>query len=166
VFVLQEGASLDGGLCWEVNIPKTEVRHRWQPGDFVHEPDHMNRILGPELYKQPTMTCPQGALVRLVVSKPQGKGKSLFLVGPSMSRFGKADWYNWLDDTPFMNSSTGHLRVLLAQQKGPITSSVGMEKWRQQLPGVPSDKEICQGIWIPYREGKINEFLWQVACLH
>jgi hypothetical protein len=67
------------------------------------------------------------------------------------------------DDVPFFSTNTGHLHKLKMQVVAPKQEHINVTKWRNELSGVPPDLEIWQHVWVPYRQEKINMFLWQVA---
>jgi hypothetical protein len=67
------------------------------------------------------------------------------------------DRYCWKDGRPIFDITTGQLRRL--QGKAKSWKYIGVQKWRQQIAGVPQQNDIWKKVWQPFREAKVNNFL-------
>jgi hypothetical protein len=95
------------------------------------------------------------------LTKGNYKAKEQFLIGTLDTDQGAVDRHCWADGRRTFESTTGHLRHLIAKQ--PKEEHVGICKWRMEIPGVPPGPDIWKAVWRPYRADGINQFLWQVA---
>jgi hypothetical protein len=84
----------------------------------------------------------------------------LYLVGTLESEQGIADQYVWKGGKQIFETSTSHMRQLLLKQL--LEKQIGIQKWRQQTTGIPSNEVIWRGVWQPFRDDKVNQFLWQI----
>ena len=97
--------------------------------------------------------------------RPRGKNKghSLLFMGHCSSLQGILENYMWGDSVPLMESTTGKIQKFICQTKAPKVEHIGICKWRLQIAGVLSEPVIWTGVWRPYRQDKINHFLWQIV---
>jgi hypothetical protein len=154
---------LPNSWIWEYKLDGDEIRDKWSQGQLLGDPIHVFQLFSGRLMSCQEQTRPDGKVQRVLIGKTKGssKDKSLFLVGTLDSEQGEADRHCWEDGRPIFESSTGHLRKLIA--KAPLEEHASLQKWRRDIPGVPAGPAIWRAVWHLYRSDKVNQFFWQVV---
>jgi hypothetical protein len=138
--VVQEGSHKEGptfvapdplsstGWIWEYKLEGEEIRDKWSQGQLLGIPNQVFQLVSGRLMPLQEKVRPEGRVQRVLVGKTKGcgKDKSLFLVGTLDTDQGEADRHCWKDGRPIFESSTGHLRRLIA--KVPVEEHVSIQK--------------------------------------
>jgi hypothetical protein len=108
----------------------------------LREPINVYKLTAGRLFKQQDSSIPEGRNQRVLVGLTKGncRAKECFLIGTQNLVQGAVDPHCWTDGRSIFESTTGHLRHLIA--KKPREEHVGIRKWRLEIPDVPPGLDI------------------------
>jgi hypothetical protein len=152
-------------MVWQYSMMRQEVKELWQAGELRMEPTTTFTVESTQLLTQQENSKPGVAVQQVVVgiTKVKGGKTGWRMVGPADSDQGDALRFCWTDGVPFFSTTTGHMRKLKLQLFEPQVEHKNLMKWQNELAGVSPAPKIWKHVWLPYRQDKVNHFLWQVA---
>lgn len=164
IFVVESGP-IDGNFIWEFKILRSERATSYLMGNVLKEHSAAYRFKVGRIFRTSAPPPPQFTLLhRIMIGPPMNSGSAgphRNYLGYPTDPCGKAELYQWKNGRDFFNVDTRQLRFLQGETKYQLAHN-SIKKWRAQENWDPNPRQLWKATWVPFREAKVNGFLWQI----
>lgn len=144
---------------WQFTIPGTAITSNWEEICGRYNPVRTLYAKGGTLTAGiEVLPRPETSARRILIRRAIDKAHTICHFGPCNSETALIMQYHWQGDTPLLNTSTGQLHHIQAQQRSTQHSALG--RWPTAL-ACTIPPEIWRSTWANFRGASENVFLWQ-----